>query len=163
MLAKQIRRKFYGGSKNRFCQRQRPGAGDRAGLSKSREVLMVAYMNEEAWEKTQRDRQSPLLQPLAQRPLVQRRRVGQLPGSQRRFYRLRYRHDLDSSHTRSAAPPATKAIRAAFSASARAPTGMSSANASSIPKSLQKVSPRLQSWQATKNSNWAFPKAASRQ
>ncbi len=48
----------------------------------SGEVLMLAYINQLAWEKTSGNRQGPLLEPFEKQPLVEGRKFRPCPADQ---------------------------------------------------------------------------------
>ena len=57
------------------------------------DVLMLAYMNQTAWEETLRDGTGLLLQPQPAEIVAQRRRERQRSGSEEHLFRLRRGHD----------------------------------------------------------------------
>ena len=59
------------------------------------DVLMLAYMNQTAWEETLAHRPRVLLQPQPEQVMAKRGGERQRPGGQRHLLRLRCRHALD--------------------------------------------------------------------
>ena len=83
------------------------------------EVLMLAWMNREAFEETVRTGRACLFQPQPQSALAQGRGERQRAGGRRRSSSIATPTRCCSRSTKSAAPPATKATAAASSADSR--------------------------------------------